>query len=151
VQWFRGGLVFETLVLHSLRLKDRIGPVTRVKKKKTTSASGAPSRSGPLPRYKTSMSLTCEPLYHPTLGLRVIQKKKMVRSRPLTSSPCSLLLSSLEVSDTQSLCALNTRPSQNHNPLSASQQEHTLSVGIDNGLIPCVSRKVSPSATEGAF
>jgi len=36
VQWFRGGLVFEahTLVSLSLRLKDRLGPVTKVKKKK---------------------------------------------------------------------------------------------------------------------
>jgi len=36
VQWFRGGPVFEahTLVSLSLRLKDLLGPVTRVKKKK---------------------------------------------------------------------------------------------------------------------
>ena len=32
VQWFRGGLVFQALVLLSLRLKDLLGPVTRVKK-----------------------------------------------------------------------------------------------------------------------
>ena len=39
VQWFRGGLVFEAhrLLYHSaLRLKDLLGPVTRVKKKKKT-------------------------------------------------------------------------------------------------------------------
>ena len=32
--WYRGGLVFETLVSLSLRFKDLVGPVTRVKKKK---------------------------------------------------------------------------------------------------------------------
>ena len=31
--WFRGGLVFEALVSLSFRLKDLLGPVTRVKKK----------------------------------------------------------------------------------------------------------------------
>jgi len=31
--WFRGGLVFEAHRLYSLRLKDLLGPVTRVKKK----------------------------------------------------------------------------------------------------------------------
>ena len=32
--WYRDGLVFEALVSPSLRLKDLLGPVTRVKKKK---------------------------------------------------------------------------------------------------------------------
>jgi len=42
VQWFRGGLVFEaqTLVSLSLRLKDHLGPVTRVKKKKKRTPLG---------------------------------------------------------------------------------------------------------------
>jgi len=39
VLWYRGGLVFETLVSLSLRLKDLLGPVTRVKKKKNLSSS----------------------------------------------------------------------------------------------------------------
>ena len=39
LQWSRGGLVFEahkTLVSLSLRIKDLLGPVTRVKKKRST-------------------------------------------------------------------------------------------------------------------
>ena len=34
VQWFSGGIVFETLVYLSFRLKDLLGPVPRVEKKK---------------------------------------------------------------------------------------------------------------------
>jgi len=33
VLWYRGGLVFETLASLSLRLKELLGPVTRVKTK----------------------------------------------------------------------------------------------------------------------
>ena len=40
--WYRGGLVFEAHRL-SLRLKDLLGPVTGVKKKKKVTRSAAPT------------------------------------------------------------------------------------------------------------
>ena len=46
VLWYRGGLVFEALVSLSLRLKDLLGPVTRVKKKERRLDPRAPRGGG---------------------------------------------------------------------------------------------------------
>ena len=51
MQWFRSGLVFEALVSLSLRLKDLLGTVKRVKKKHGRGLVSAP-RS---PRMPTTL------------------------------------------------------------------------------------------------